>query len=133
MNGMSNAAKSILVYGIYLLGLSIMLLLIPNVALGIFGLPATSEVWVRVVGMESLFFSLFYFRAAQKEMTDFFSLSNITRPLVLVMFALFVVLGFAPINFVLLAIPDPILRRLDVVADALIEDSAPDESLLARC
>ncbi len=69
---MSNAAKSILVYGIYLLILSFMLLVIPNIALTIFGLPATNEVWVRVVGMQTLFFSFFYIRASQKEMTDFF-------------------------------------------------------------
>src|SRR5450432_3859826 len=107
MSHMSNAAKSIFIYGIYLLGLSVTLLLIPNVALSIFGLPATSEVWVRVVGMEALFFSLFYFRAAQKEMTEFFRLSIVTRPLVLVMFVIFVAAGLAPISFVLLGVPDP--------------------------
>jgi hypothetical protein len=107
MMGMSKAAVSIFVYGIYLLGLAITLLFIPNVALGIAGLPATSEVWVRVVGMEAFFFSLFYFRAAQKENVDFFRLACVTRPLVLVIFVIFVALGFAPINFVLLGVLDP--------------------------
>ncbi len=62
---------------------------------------------MRVVGMEAFFFSLFYFRAAQKENTDFFRLSIITRPLVLVVFAIFAALGYAPVNFVLLGILDP--------------------------
>ncbi|SRR5258706_6011477 len=104
---MSNAAKSILVYGIYLLILSFMLLVIPNIALTIFGLPATNEVWVRVVGMQTLFFSFFYIRASQKEMTDFFRWTVLTRSLVIVIFALFVALGFAKPNFILLAVTDP--------------------------
>ncbi|MEP7284926.1 MAG: hypothetical protein ABI947_04065 [Chloroflexota bacterium] len=104
---MSNAAKSIFVYGIYLIILSFMLLVIPNVALTIFGLPPTNEVWVRVVGMETLFFAFIYIRASQKELTDFFGWTVLTRSLVIVFFALFVAIGFAKPNFILLAITDP--------------------------
>jgi hypothetical protein len=50
---MSNAARSILVHGIYLLGLGVVMLTIPNVPLKIFGLAETNEVWIRVVGMMS--------------------------------------------------------------------------------
>jgi hypothetical protein len=36
--------------GIYLVGLGLVLLLIPNVILPLFGFPTTEEVWIRVVG-----------------------------------------------------------------------------------
>lgn len=62
---MNSAARSILVYSVYLLGQGVVLLAVPNVALRIFGLPETSEVWVRIVGMTVLFFSIYYAVAAR--------------------------------------------------------------------
>ena len=48
---MSNAAKSVRFFGLYLVGLGAILLVVPNVLLSVFGLPMTSEVWIRVAGM----------------------------------------------------------------------------------
>jgi hypothetical protein len=44
------AGFSVAVFGAYLLGLGTVLLLIPNVLLGIFGIPDTNEVWIRILG-----------------------------------------------------------------------------------
>lgn len=44
------ARLSVLVFGTYLVGLGLTLLLVPNVLLGIFGIPRTDEVWVRILG-----------------------------------------------------------------------------------
>lgn len=106
MSGMSNAAKSILVYGIYLLILGVVLLLIPNVPLGIFGIPATNEVWIRVVGVMALSFGTYYVRGARSEMTELFRWTISTRLSLVVFFVIFVVVGLAPINLLLLGIPD---------------------------
>ena len=106
MGKMSNAATSILVYGIYLLILSVVLLLIPNVPLGIFGIPTTSEVWIRVVGAMAFSFGTFYIRAVRSNMTEFFRWTVSTRLGLVVFFVIFVVAGLAPINLLLLAIPD---------------------------
>ena len=103
---MSNAARSILVYGIYLLILSVVLLLIPNVPLAIFGIPTTNEVWIRVVGAMAVSFGIFYVRAARAEMTDFFRWTIPNRLALVVFFSIFVVAGLAPINLLLLAAPD---------------------------
>jgi hypothetical protein len=54
---MTPAARSILVYSIYVFGLGATLLLIPNVPLPIVGLPQAADVWIRVAGMTVIFLS----------------------------------------------------------------------------
>jgi hypothetical protein len=53
--GMGASARSVLVFGVYLLGLGLVLLIVPNMLLSLFGMPTTTEVWVRVVGMLVIF------------------------------------------------------------------------------
>ena len=98
---MSSAARSILVYSIYTFGLGATLMLVPNIPLPIFGLPTTSEVWIRVAGMTVLFLSIFYFVAARNEFRPLFVASVPIRFAVPVIFAAFVVAGFAPWNLLL--------------------------------
>ncbi|MEO8609354.1 MAG: hypothetical protein ABI690_15790 [Chloroflexota bacterium] len=129
---MSNAAKSILVHGIYLLGLGVVMLTIPNVPLKIFGLPETNEVWIRVVGMMSLVLGYYFVQSARKELTDFFRSTLLTRSAAIVFFILFVVLGLAPINLLLLIAVDPVfiiwtalaLRSSEGVKTGLVHESA---------
>ena len=52
---MSPVAKSLIAFGCYLFPLGLILLLVPNLLLGLFQIPATSEVWIRVVGMLVIF------------------------------------------------------------------------------
>jgi len=98
---MSSAARSILVYSVYLLGQGVVLLAVPNVALRIFGLPETSEVWVRIVGMTVLFFSIYYAVAARYDFRPFFQASVATRLSVPLIFGVFIVAGFASWNILL--------------------------------
>jgi hypothetical protein len=105
---MSNAAKSIFVHGVYLLGLGIVLLTIPNVPLKIFGLPESNEIWIRVVGMLSLVVGYYYLQSARRDETHFFRSTILPRSSAIVLFILFVVFGLAPINFLLLVAVDPL-------------------------
>ncbi|HEY7970022.1 MAG TPA: hypothetical protein VID95_08505 [Candidatus Limnocylindrales bacterium] len=98
---MSPAARSILVYSIYTFGLGATLMLVPNIPLPLFGLPTTSEVWIRVAGMTVVFLSIFYFVAARNELRPLFVASVPIRFAVPVIFAAFVVAGFAPWNLLL--------------------------------
>ena len=98
---MSSAARSILVYSIYLLGQGVVLLAVPNLALRIFGLPETNEVWVRIVGMTVLFFGIYYLVAARYEFRPFFVVSVATRLSVPVIFTVFIAAGFAAWNILL--------------------------------
>ncbi len=92
---MSNSARSVFVFGLYLVVLGIVLLVVPNFLLAMFFLPSTTEVWIRVVGMLVLFLGFYYTQAARKEMTDFFRWTGYVRSTVIVFFAAFVLLGLA--------------------------------------
>jgi hypothetical protein len=98
---MSPAARSIYAYSIYLLAQGLTLLVVPNLALSIFGLPEAVGVWVRIVGMTILFFSMYYFLAARYEFRPFFALSVATRLSVPFIFTAFIAAGFAPWNLLL--------------------------------
>ncbi len=99
---MTPAARSILVYSIYVFGLGATLLLIPNVPLPLVGLPQATEVWIRVAGMTVLFLSILYFTAARNEYREIFVASVPIRFAVVAFFAAFAAAGFAPWNLLLL-------------------------------
>jgi hypothetical protein len=103
---MSAAAVSIAAYAVYLLGQGLTLLLIPNVILPILGLPQALDVWIRVVGMTVVFFSIYYFAAARYEWRPFFALTIVTRLSVPVVFAALIVAGLAPGALILLTPAD---------------------------
>jgi len=90
---MSNSAKSVFVFGIYLVVLGLSFLLIPNVVLGLFGFPETTEIWIRVVGMLLVLSAFYYTQAARKELTDFFKFTVYARSSVIVFFVIFVIFG----------------------------------------
>jgi hypothetical protein len=52
---MSKSALSVFVFGLYLLVVGIVMLVVPNFLLGLFSIPSTTEVWIRVAGMLVLF------------------------------------------------------------------------------
>ena len=103
---MSNSARSVFVFGLYLVVLGIVLLTAPNFLLGLFFLPSTTEVWVRVVGMLVLFLAFYYIQAAHKGMTDFFQWTVYVRSTVIVFFAVFVLLSFARPPLILFGVVD---------------------------
>ena len=105
---MSNAAKSIFAFGIYLLALSAILLVIPNVPLSIIGIPTTNEIWIRIVGVQLVALGTYFVQVARHEMTDFFRWTVPARCLFIGFCVVFVVLGLAPVNLLLLAAADPL-------------------------
>lgn len=92
---MTNAAKSIYYFGLYLLVLGLTLVFAPNMLLSMFGFESTSEVWIRVLGAVVLNLGLYYFFTAPTNNETFFKVTVYTRLLILVWFTLFVVLGWA--------------------------------------
>jgi hypothetical protein len=103
---MSKAARSVFVFGLYLVLLAIVLLVAPNFLLGLFFLPSTTEVWVRVVGMLVLFLGFYYVQAGRKELADFFRWTMYPRSTVILFFAAFVLLGFAKPPLILFGVVD---------------------------
>lgn len=103
---MSSAAKSVFIFGIYELILGITLILVPNLLLTLFAMPATSEPWIRVVGMLVLFLGVYYVQFGRKEATDMMRWTVYLRSSVIVFFIVFVLFGIAPVPLILFGIVD---------------------------
>lgn len=92
---MSRGARSLLVFGVYLVALGVFLLIAPNTLITLFGLPESQDVWIRVVGMLVTLLAYYDIQAARKEATDFFRWSVVARGTVIVFFAGFVIANLA--------------------------------------
>ncbi len=103
---MSRAAKSLFVFGVYVCGLGLLLLLAPNLLLPLFGAPPTKEVWVRVNGMFVLCLSFYYVMAARHGLTAFIRWTVWGRAAVIIYFTAFVLLASAPRALLLFGLVD---------------------------
>jgi hypothetical protein len=103
---MSPAARSVHVFGIYLLVLGAGLLTVPNFLLGLFGLFPTLEIWIRVVGMVVVFLGVYYRVAAAAELAPFFLASVLLRASVPVFVLLFILAGWAQWPLLLFGLVD---------------------------
>ena len=103
---MSQAAKSLFVFGIYLCGLGLVLVFVPNLILQVFGVPPTNEVWIRINGMFVLCLSFYYVQAARSELTVFIRWTVWARVAVIFYFAAFVLLVGAPKALLLFGLVD---------------------------
>lgn len=93
---MSKAAKSVFVFGIYLLLSGLGFLLDPNTVLGLLGFPVANEVWVHVTGMLLLIVGYYYIQTARSGITVFFHFTVHARLTVIVFLTAFVLVGLAP-------------------------------------
>jgi hypothetical protein len=78
----------------------------PNTLLGLFALGATSEVWIRVVGMLAAILGVYYRAAATAELTPFFLATVLGRSSVPLFFIVFVLAGWAEWPLVLFGVVD---------------------------
>ncbi|MCB1324565.1 MAG: hypothetical protein KDK35_05035 [Leptospiraceae bacterium] len=98
---MTHAALSVLLFGVYMLGEGLILLIMPNFLLSIFGIPETHEVWVRVVGICLLVFAYYYIRSARINDVAFFRFTTQGRTLQFVLFIAVVLLANAPVVLIM--------------------------------
>jgi len=103
---MTRPARSLFVFGIYLFGLGLILLLVPNAILRVFGAAPTNEVWIRINGMFLLCLSFYYVQTARKELTAFIRWTVWARLAVIFYFAAFVLLVAAPKALLLFGLID---------------------------
>ncbi len=92
---MSAVGRSLFVFGWYLAGLGTLLVLVPNALLGLFGLPPTDEVWIRVAGVLVLVIAYFDVRMGREDFLPFARLTVHARVSVLVLFVGLVLAGVA--------------------------------------
>ena len=88
-------ATSMLIWAVYLLGLGVILVAVPNALLLLFGFDPTEEVWIRVVGVLVLILAYYSLRAAQTDNRTYMEWTVTARAVVPVFFIGFVVLGMA--------------------------------------
>lgn len=103
---MSPAARSLQVFGIYLLGLAAALIFAPNLLLGLFGVPPTQEIWIRVLGLLVGILGAYDLVAATRSLTPLYLPTVVARAIVFVAFLAFVLLRMAPWQLVLFGIVD---------------------------
>jgi hypothetical protein len=103
---MTKAARSVLLFAAYLLGLGVWILFAPNSMLRLFGMPDAQDVWIRVVGMLVVLLSFYYSSAAKAELSAFFQWTVYARASVIIFFAAFVLSGLAPAILLLFGVVD---------------------------
>jgi hypothetical protein len=121
---MSNAARSVYVFGIYLIVLGGILIGAPNTLLAVFRLPATNEPWIHVLGVTVMAVGMLDVACARAGQMAFFRATVWARLFVLLSFVALVFTGVAPTVLILFGAVDAAgalwthvaLRKTPVVA-----------------
>jgi hypothetical protein len=92
---MSKPAKSVFVHGIYLAFSGLTLITVPNLLFGLLGIPATSEVWIRIVGVLTLILGFYFIQAARREVLEFMRWTVYARLTFMSFCVVFVLLSFS--------------------------------------
>lgn len=103
---MSRAAFSAKVFAIYLFVLSPVLVFAPNFLLSMFRIIATTEVWIRIVGVLAFNIGVYVWVAARHENRPFLEASVHTRVLVFITFLVFALTRLASPMLVLFGVID---------------------------
>ena len=103
---MSKSAFSAKVFALYLFVLGPTLILAPNFLLGLFGIPPTTEVWIRVIGVTASVLGVYSWVAARHENRPFLEASVYTRFSVFVAFTAFALTGLASPMLILFGLVD---------------------------
>ena len=103
---MSKSAKSVLIYGVYLAINGLLLLVAPNVLLNSLGIEPTTEVWIRLAGILLMAISVYYFIAANQELTVIMKATAFIRFSIIFFFTAFVLLELVSSSIIIIAVID---------------------------
>lgn len=103
---MSKSAKSVFVFGIYLLLLGLCLMIVPNILLAPFAVPPTNEVWIRIVGLLLMALSVYYIVSSRLELVTILKVTMYIRCSIIFFFTAFVLLNFVTPTIILFAVID---------------------------
>jgi hypothetical protein len=98
---MRSSVLSIKTFGAYAILMGLGLAIAPAMLLPIFGLPAPSEIWVRVLGALALVVGYYYWACGAAEAKAFFKASLVGRLLFGTSCILLVLLAGAPLQLIL--------------------------------
>lgn len=100
------SARTVLVFGLYLVLVGLGLLLAPDAVLAPLGFPPTQDFWPRVTGVLVLCLATYYFVAARANLTPLIRATVFVRFAVFGLFGSLVLLGLAPRPLALLGFID---------------------------
>ena len=92
---MSKAARSVLLFGIYVVALGVVLVVAPNPLLRLFGVAETHEVWIHVLGVLIFNIGICYVLAGSNDIRQIVAASVPIRFGTMTFLLLFVLLGHA--------------------------------------
>ena len=93
---MSSAGISVFVFGVYLVINGLIFTFMPNTPLGLLGMPATQEPWIRVMGWLMVLIGYYYIQTGRNNISQFFNWTVQARISVFLIFLLFFFLNWAP-------------------------------------
>lgn len=91
---MSAAAKSVYYFAFYLYLVGLTLIFVPNFLLTTMKMPATSEVWIRIVGVLAFCIGYYYHQLSKHNYQQFFKYTVHARVMVFIVFVIFVLLKY---------------------------------------
>ena len=103
---MTPAARSLQVFGIYLLVLAAALVLAPNALLALFGMPPTQEVWIRVLGLLVGIVGAYDVLMATRSLWPLYMATVVARVLAFVLLTAFALLQIGPPQLALFGVID---------------------------
>jgi hypothetical protein len=103
---MSYSAKTLAAFGVYVVGLGVILIFSPNKLLKFFGMALTEEVWIRVLGVVLSIIGYYYIQTARAGLTQFFMWTVQARASVIFFFTMFVLRGLASPTLILFGLVD---------------------------
>lgn len=103
---MTASAKSVCYFGFYLYVVAITLVFFPNLLLRLMGIPETTEVWIRVLGILVGIIGFYYHRSGVTNNRAFFPLTVPARAIVLVSFIAFAALQMVSPMLILFGVVD---------------------------
>lgn len=92
---MSQASRSIQVFGFYLAFVGLSLAVVPNTLLPLLGFRTSTEVWVRMVGLLTLIFAFYFLHSVRHDGRSFFRATVTARVVFFSGATLFVLLGLS--------------------------------------
>ena len=92
---MKKSSTTLFVFGIYLTGMGLGLVIVPNIVLGMLGFPATDDVWPHVVGVLALALAFYYISASRMDLRAFARMTIPARVGVFILFTVFTIEGLA--------------------------------------
>jgi len=103
---LGKAARSVFLFGIYVVGLGLVLIVAPNTLLGLFGVAETHEVWIRVLGVLIFNIGVYYILAGRRDLRPIIVASVPIRFGTMTFLAIFVLLNQADATVILFGFVD---------------------------